>query len=141
MRTLVTILVISLLMLVPVAGASAECPAVEGKAHLDFGKTLTGKAHLTYDGVAMKVDFTETGYVSTGPFTADVYFDWHFPQGTISIVEHSTITPMGGPVYAFESTIAVLSGGTGTWTWSGVANGNGGVANIKTIQGTLCIGS
>lgn len=142
MRRIVIALLVAGLVLVPATaagGAGHLCPGLEGSAKLNFGSTLTGKAKVVYDGEKMKVGFVETAFVPTGDGTADVFFDWFFPEGTVSVVEHSTMTPLNGPLFAFESTIEVLSGGSGSWTWSGVANVQAGIAHFD-LEGTLCIG-
>ena len=128
-----------LLMLVPAANASAnDCPSIEGRALLDYGRTNTGTALVIYDGQRLRVDFIGTGFVPTGPNTADVHFDWLFPDGTVSLVEHSTTTPIVGPLVAFDSTVEVTSGGSGDWTWSGISNVAAGNARFE-LSGTLCI--
>ncbi len=80
------------------------------------------------------VDFVATGFVETGPGMSDIFFDFFFPDGTLSIVEHSTATPIGGPRIAFVGEIEVLEGGEGHWTWTGVANIFQGFARIESIE-------
>ncbi len=139
MRRVALVLVLVLLLLVPATGASAQCPTIEGKARLDYGRTLEGTANLVYDGERIRVGFIQTGFVPIGPDSFDIYFDWFFPDGTVSIVEHSTTTPLVGPLFEFNSTIEVEGGGDGNWTWSGVSNVAGGIALIRNLSGELCI--
>ncbi len=140
MRRMMIALMMAALLLVPATSASGvECPALSGGAKLDFGSSLEGKAKLVYDGEKIKVDFVETSFVENPDGTFTVGFDWFFPAGTVSIVETSTVTPLVGPLVAFDSTIEVTSGGSGAWTWSGTSNGVAGKANIETIDGTLCV--
>ncbi len=134
MRRLLVAMVVASFVLVPATGAGADCPALTGSAKLDFGRTLTGKAKLEYDGAKIKVGFAETAFPPPE-------FDFFFPGGTVHVVETATLTPLSGPLVAFDSTIAVTSGGSGSWTWSGVANLTAGIAQIQTIEGTLCIDS
>lgn len=141
MRRVALAVLLVLLVLVPATGAVAnDCPSLTGVARLDFGSTGTGEAKLVHDGRQVVVDFVNTGFVETGPGTADIFFDFFFPDGTVSIVEHSTNTPIGGPRVAFASEIEVLDGGEGHWTWSGVANVFEGFARIESIDGNLCVG-
>jgi hypothetical protein len=134
-------LVALMVTMLPVANAagSSHCPTISGKAKLDFGGSRTGTAKVTLDGEKLKVDFTETGFVSTGSNTADVYFTWHFPGGDVDLVEHSTYSSLSGPRRSFASTVDVEGGGSGAMTWSGVANDASGRA-VFTLDGTLCVG-
>ncbi len=139
MRRALVALMVGALTLVPLSGAGAnDCPELAGSAKLDFGKTLTGKSKLVYEGDKLKVGFVQTSFTPTGPDTFDIEFDWFFPGGTVSIVEHSTVTPLTGPLTAFDSTVEVVAGGSGHWTWSGVANLAAGKAGFD-LEGTLCI--
>ncbi len=143
MRRVLPILLVALLTFIPLTGATAgadDCPTLSGTAKLDWGRTQTGKAKLRYDDAKIKVDFVELSFTPTNGNTADVEFDWFFPDGTVSIVEHSVTTPIAGPLVGFNSTIDVVAGGTGSWTWSGVSNQAAGIAHID-LQGTLCIDS
>ncbi len=137
---------LAMLMLVPATSASANgCPSVEGTAFLNIfaptGQTVagTGLANLSYDGERIQVLFEVTGFVQIDETHVDVFFDWHFPDGTVSITEHSTTLPIGGPAAEFNSTLVVTSGGTGDWTWSGHVNFGRGIAAIQRISGDLCI--
>ncbi len=142
MRRIVIALLMASFLLVPSTSASGEvCPALSGSAKLDFGRTLEGKAKLVYDGEKIKVDFVETSFAENPDGTFTVGFDWFFPDGTVSIVETSTVTPLSGPLVTFESTIEVTSGGSGAGTWSGTSNNVAGRAHIETIEATLCIGA
>jgi hypothetical protein len=142
MKRIALALLLAVFMLVPAMSAGAEshnCVDLSGRAKLDFGSPeQEGKAKLEIDGVKTKVDFVETGSNPTGPNTADIFFTWDFPQGTVTLVEHSTTTPLGGPLVAFDSEIDLLTGASGTWDWSGIANLAAGKADIRTIEGTIC---
>ncbi len=141
MRRIAITLLMASLLIAPATSASGDvCPALSGSAKLDFGSTLEGKAKIVYDGEKIKVDFLETSFVENPDGTFSVGFDWFFPDGTVSIIETSTVTPLAGPLVTFESTIEVTSGGSGAWTWSGTSNNVAGKAHIETIDGTLCIG-
>jgi hypothetical protein len=137
-RLLLTALVTGLMVL-PTAGVSAsECPSIEGNALLKFGDN-SGFANVDYDGERLRVHYFGVGFVETGENTADIFFVWEFPQGDVVVVEHSTATPKGGPAIEFNSTIDVLDGGSGHWTWSGTANGASATAAVGHISGELCI--
>ncbi len=141
--TKVTILVLTILLLLPAAGASADghCPSISGKGFFDFGRTSTGKANVVYDGDRMLVPFQAFDFVEHDGH-GDIFFVWHFPQGDVVIVEHADdFTTLGGPVGTFNTNLDVTEGGSGEWNWSGTANGAGGHAVIKSISGTLCIDS
>jgi hypothetical protein len=140
MRRIVVVVLLAAFMVVPAANLSAStCPDVSGSAKLDTQSTL-GSAKLIYDGNKIKVDFVETSFTPTGPNTADVTFDWYFPGGTVTLIEHSTTTPINGPLVAFDSTIEIVAGGSGSWTWVGVFNAANGKARFD-LEGSLCIGS
>jgi len=132
-------MVLAVAMVIPLpASAAGHCPEIDGKAFFDFGNNV-GLARIVLDGQRMRVPFHSTGFVETGPGTADIFFDWFFPDGVVSLVEHSTTTPTGGPYGHFASSIDVLAGGEGTWHWSGTVNFFRSTANIQQLSGTLCI--
>ena len=135
----IVVLAMSLLMLVPAASVSAdECPSVEGHALLKWGMTpQTGTAHLVYDGGHINVDFVEVPSAVPGT----IRFFWDFPEGTVEIIETFTLTPLNGPLVFFDSTLEVVDGGSGTWTWSGVSNSAAGVSHIQTLEGSICFDS
>ena len=132
----VVVLALSLLMIVPVASVSAEgCTDVEGHALLKWGSDpQTGTAHLVYGGERINVDFLEV----SSPVPGVIHFLWYFPEGTVEIIEYSTVTPFHGPLVNFDSTLEVVGGGSGSWTWSGVSNNAAGVARIQTLEGSIC---
>ena len=135
--TKVSILVLTILLLLPAAGASAEghCPSISGKAYFDFGRTSTGMAKVVYDGERMLVPFRAIGFSGS-----DIFFEWNFPQGDVTIVEHATnFTEIGVPVGVFDTGLDVIEGGSGSWQWTGTANRAGGLAVIKSLSGDLCI--
>ncbi len=141
MRRLMMATALAVTMLVPGAAAIAEdCPTIEGQGFLDFGRTGQGTVNVIYDGARIRVPFVGTGFVPTGEFTADIFFDFFFPDGVVSVVEHSTVTPVAGPLVTFDSTIEVLNGGTGGWEWSGKTNVAGGHAVIMELSGAVCVG-
>lgn len=138
-RRLALALVLAVAMVIPLpASAAGHCPEIDGKAFFDFGNNI-GSARIVLDGERMRVPFFSTGFVETGPGMADIYFDWYFPDGVVSLVEHSTATPTGGPFGHFASSIDVLSGGEGTWQWSGTVDFAHQRARIEQLSGTLCI--
>lgn len=140
MRRVTQILALTFLMLIPATGVPADgCPTISGKAYFDFGRTSQGMANVVYDGQKMLVPFRAIAYTGS-----DIFFEWNFPQGDVTIVEHATnFTPIGptGVVGVFDTSLDVIRGGSGTWQWTGTANGAGGLAVIKSLSGTLCIDS
>lgn len=139
MKRLIVAMVLAVAMIIPVpASAAGHCPTLNGMARLDFVNNI-GTARIVLDGQRMRVPFFSTGFVETGPGTADIFFDWYFPDGVVSIVEHSTTTPTGGPFGHFASSIEILDGGEGEWQWSGTVDFAHGTARIEAISGTLCI--
>ena len=140
MRRIVLAAVVVMLMMVPIGGASAaSCSAIDGSGRADWGGSGTGSARVVLDGEAVKVNFVYTGSVETGPTTFDIFMDWYFPSGVVSVVEHSETTPIGGAVVEFNASVDVLAGGSGGWTWSGISSSARGLASIQTLSGTLCI--
>jgi len=140
MRRMTLSALLILVTLVPATSAVAgDCHAIEGKGFLDFDGG--GTVRVVLDGHKIKVPFVGTGFNQTGENTADIFFDFFFPGEVVSVVEHSTSTWIAGPLVEFNSTIEVLSGGSGGWTWSGNANRAGGVAVIKQLAGALCVGN
>ncbi len=141
MRRLALAGLLSALLLLPAGAVAAEeCAQLTGVGRLDFGRTGFGVLRLNLDGERLNVVFVGTGFVDTGENTADIFFDVFFPEGIVSMVEHSTNTPLTPPLVGFDSTIDVLAGGSGQWTWSGTANLQKGRANIQQLSGTLCTG-
>ncbi len=139
MRKLTLAIVMALVMIIPLPSAAADhCPTITGRANLDFGAGI-GWSRLVVDGQAMRVPFVPTGFVETGPGTADIYFDWYFPNGVVSVVEHSRSTGIGGPFGHFGSTVEVLSGGEGEWRWAGTVDYAHSRARIESISGVLCL--
>ena len=139
MRRLTLAMILAVAMVIPLpASAAGHCAQLDGMAALDFVNNV-GSARIVLDGQRMRVPFFSTGFVQTGPGTADIFFDWYFPDGVVSIVEHSTTTPTGGPFGHFASSIEVLSGGEGNWQWFGTVDFAHGRARIENISGDLCI--
>lgn len=135
------VLALLILILIPATGAYADerCPIISGNALFDFGRTGTGMANVAYDRERMRVPFTAVGFPLHGDHR-DIVFDWYFPQQTVTIVEHANnFTTIGGPVGTFNTSLEVIDGGSGSWDWSGTANGAGGLAVIKSLSGRLCI--
>lgn len=140
MKRLTLALVLGLFMLVPIGSASAShCATIDGSGRADFGNGV-GSLRVALDGEAVKVPFVYTGFEPTGENTADIFIDFFFPHGVVSVVEHSTSTQLGGAVNAFEADVEVLAGGSGGWTWSGIANVARGLASIQALSGELCTG-
>ena len=146
MRRVTQVLVLTLLFLVliPATGASADegcMTPITGKAFFDFGRTSAGMANVVYDGERMSVPFRAVDFQAHDDHF-DIVFRWEFPQGPVTIVEHAdNFIPIGGPVGTFNTSLEVIGGGSGGWDWSGTANRAGGVAVIKSLAGTLCVGS
>lgn len=139
MRRLALALILAVVIVIPVpASAAGHCAELHGTAVYDFGNNV-GNARLVVDGVRTRVPFYATGFVETGPGMADIYFDWYFPSGVVSIVEHSTTIPIGGPNGHFASSIDVIGGGEGSWLWSGTVDFAHSRAHIQSIRGDLCI--
>lgn len=139
MRRLFVALSLVLAFLVPGAAAGAsECPAINGRAILDWGTTGSGNAQVTYDGVPMIIQFQTTGFTSTGPRTADIDFEWYFPGGTVTMVEHSSNLPLRFPRFSFNSVVDVTDGGSGSLTWGGISNLFRGTA-VFTLSGNVCV--
>lgn len=146
-RRLLLTVVVTVLMVIPIVGASADpCPSITGTALFTWGigpagvgPAGTGFANLSYDGERLRVPFETTDIDQTDENTFDVYFTFDFPDGEVRIVEHSTVTGRDASAVTFDSTIEVLDGGTGSWTWLGTSNNTVGKAAIRGISGDLCI--
>jgi hypothetical protein len=141
MRRIALAAALTILMLVPATSATADgCPALDGRAHLDWGRTGSGKAHLIYDGDRIKVDFFISGFEFHEEYY-DIFFDFNFPDGVVlEVVEHAGFgNDHHGPLFDFESDVEVIDGGSGDWTWSGRSNGAGGIAVIQQISGNVCL--
>ena len=139
MRRLVLALLLGLFMLVPIGSASAaHCATIDGSGRADWGGSGTGKVRVVVDGEPVQVGFVYTGIIATGENTADIFIDFLFPFGVVQTVEHSTTTPIGGSLATFSSTVEVLHGARGGWTWSGVSSAARGLASIETLSGTIC---
>lgn len=138
MRRLFVALLLVCGFLVPAQVAVAdECPAISGRATLDFF-TGAGVAQLTLDGARLVVPFSVTGFTPTGPRTTDVYFEWYFPSGIVTMVEHSTFSTLRPPRYAIDGVVEVTGGGTGSLTWHGILNVFTG-RDVFSLQGNLCV--
>jgi len=122
-------------MAIPATGSAEACPSLNGRGTLDWGTTMTGALQLNYDGAHIIVPMTETAFPPE--------FDLTFPGGAVvHIVEHATVTPIGGSTVRFDSTLEVTSGGsTSGLSWSGVSNSSAGFAHIQSVSGDLCIDS
>ena len=139
MRRLVVALLLGLFMLVPIGSASAaHCATIEGSGRADWGGTGTGMIRVVVDGEPLQIGFAYTGFIATGDNTADIFIDFFFPFGVVQTVEHSTNSPIGGSKAAFSSTVDVLHGARGSWSWSGVTSAARGLASIDTLSGTIC---
>ena len=112
-RVRILMLVVAVaLMLVPTASVSSqECPAIDGKIFVDFGRPQSQSpvrdwsVHVTYEGERFWVGFVETGF---DPVENHHYYDFFFPSGTVSVVEHEEVG---------LGLVEVLEGGTGSWNW------------------------
>lgn len=140
-RALFMAALVAVVLVVPAAGASADghCGPIRGTAMYDFGENI-GFANVAYDGERLRVPFFSIGFTPTGEFTADIEFLFFFPQGVVHLVEHSVVTPKGGPAGEFNSTIDVFDGEGSEWTWSGTANLASQRAAISKLSGDLCFG-
>jgi hypothetical protein len=139
MRRLALALLLGLFMLAPIGSASAaHCATIDGSGRADWGGTGTGMVRVVVDGEALDVGFVYTGSVATGDNTLDIFIAFLFPFGVVHAVEHSTNTPIGGALSAFSSTVEILHGARGSWTWSGVSSAARGLASIETLSGTIC---
>lgn len=137
-RNLVAVISAALLVVPALSATAQSCAPISGNAMFDFGRNI-GVANVDYDGERLRVPFYAVGFEETGEGTADIYFVWEFPQGDVLLVEHSTNLSKGGPAAEFNSTIDVLDGGSGEWSWSGTSNVAAGRAAVGNISGDLCI--
>lgn len=138
MRRVWVVFSLVLAFLVPAqVGVAAECPAISGRATLDFF-TGAGVAQVVYDGTSMIVPFQVIGFTPTGPRMSDVDFEWYFPSGTVTMVEHSTFSPLRSPRFAIDGVVDVVGGGSGSLTWHGILNVFTG-RDVFSLQGNLCV--
>lgn len=141
MRRMALAGLLALMMLVPATSASAQsCAQIEGTAVLDFGTFGIGQAKVVYDGEPTVIYFVPTGFVQTGPNTADIFFDWFFPDGVVQVVEHSETRPLSASRNAFRARVDVIGGGSGGWFWYGQADVVKGIARIEHMVGEVCVG-
>ncbi len=144
-RVLVTALM-SVLLVAPATTASAQvCGSVRGFAHLEIfdapigGLLGEGTAVVFFNGSLQLVTFDETGYVVTGPGSADVTHVWHFAEGDATFLEHSTPTPIGSSsLLRFRSPVDVSPGGTARY--NGIFDSASGQGWFS-VRGNICVGA
>ncbi|MDH3463249.1 MAG: hypothetical protein OEM32_06460 [Acidimicrobiia bacterium] len=136
LKVVVALVTILGLISVPASAQASQCASIEGRAILDFGVGV-GTARLQVDGAQHVVPFYATGFVTTGPNTADLRFVWEFDQGTLVVIEHSTMTPVTATLLAFDSVVDIRTGGTGGMHWNGLANLAASTARFS-VTGEIC---
>lgn len=124
------------LISIPAGAQAQQCSTIDGQAVLDFGANR-GRANVTVDGVRQVVPFFGTGFIPTGPNTADIRFVWEFDQGTLVVIEHSVNTPIGGSLVSFDSKVDIKKGGSGGMHWVGVADQDSAIARF-IVTGEIC---
>lgn len=138
LRTFLAVVAAFALVLAPTGVQAEECASLQGHASLDWSVGLA-KARIAVDGERQLVHMVQTGFVPTGEDTADIFYRAFFDQGTLELVEHSAPVHIGGPLFAFNSEVEVLAGGSGSMYWAGVSN----VATTTArwdITGHVCFG-
>ncbi|MCP4304016.1 MAG: hypothetical protein GY926_14090 [bacterium] len=136
----------AIVLVVPATSASAqECGTLRGFANLQIfeepvgGLLGTGTAVVLFDGNLQFLTFDETGFVPTGPGTADVTHVWHFAEGDATFLEHSTSYPIGSTgLLRFRSTVDVTPGGNARY--NGVFDQTSQNAWFA-VRGNICVGA
>ena len=148
-RQFIRVLVVAAMaasLAVPATAASAQhCGILRGFAHIEIyeapigGLLGGGTAFVVFDGTPQLVTFDETGYVATGPTSADVTHVWHFAEGDATFLEHSTPTPIGGSgLFRFRSPVDVSPGGTARY--NGIFDSNS-QQGWFSVRGDICVGT
>ena len=136
----------AVLLIAPATTVSAQqCGTVRGFAHLEIFDTPVGgllgqgTAVVIFDGNLQFVTFDETGYVDTGPGTADVTHVWHFAEGDATFLEHSTATPIGSSsLLRFRSNVDVTPSGTANYR--GIYD-TASQQGWFSVRGNICVGA